>query len=325
MTPVRRGLILLIWAVAVSGAASAQFASSYSLRTLAGGDFAGDGGPATAALLNHLEGVAVDSKGAIYIADTDDHRVRKISPDGAISTVAGIGRAGFSGDGGPATAAQLRTPYGVAADRSGNLYIADLGNARIRRITPDGVISTFAGGGNTPAMQADSLPAASVALNSPRNVATDLAGTLYFSDFGGNRVYQVSAAGNLAVLAGTGLRRPLGRWRPRTARPAFRTGRSSRRSGWQRLHLRHRQRAGPESVPRIDLDPGRWRHPRSKFLRTRHAAHRAGTRFRRQSVHCRCGGQPGAARDSVIALDSRGTARARYRHRRTGQSLRMQR
>src|ERR1017187_5699197 len=86
-------------------------ASLYNLQTLAGGDSARDGGPATAALLIHVEGVAAHSRGNIYVADTDDHRVRKITPAGIISTLAGIGHPGFSGDGGPAAAAQLRTPY----------------------------------------------------------------------------------------------------------------------------------------------------------------------------------------------------------------------
>src|SRR3974377_748462 len=119
-------------ALVLHAAAQAQApASMYSIQTLAGGDYVGDGGPATGAILVHLEGVAADTRGNLYIADSDDHRVRKIAPTGIISTLAGNGHPGFSGDGGPAYAAQLRTPYGVAADRNGNVYIADLGNARI--------------------------------------------------------------------------------------------------------------------------------------------------------------------------------------------------
>ncbi len=178
--------------------------ASYSLQTIAGGDYAGDGGPATGAVLVQLEGVAAGSQGNIYVVDAGDNRVRKIAPNGIISTVAGTGHAGFSGDGGPANAAQLRTPYGIACDRNGNLYIADLGNARIRRVKPDGTIETLAGGGSTPAAQAESGPATGIALSSPRNVAIDTYGTLYFSDFGGNRVYQVSQAGTINLVAGTG-------------------------------------------------------------------------------------------------------------------------
>jgi uncharacterized protein (TIGR03437 family) len=177
---------------------------SYQLQTVAGGDYAGDGGPASLALLLQLEGMATDPWGNLYVSDAADHRVRKITPSGIITTVVGNGHAGFSGDGGPAESAQLRTPYGLAVDRNGNLYVADLGNARIRRITPQGIISTVAGGGVTPAAQADGQPATSVLLTSPRNVATDFYGRVYFSDFGGNRVYQISDTGNLVAVAGTG-------------------------------------------------------------------------------------------------------------------------
>jgi uncharacterized protein (TIGR03437 family) len=177
---------------------------SYQLQTVAGGDYAGDGGPATMALLWQVEGVATDTWGNLYIADAADHRIRKITPSGIITTVAGNGHAGFSGDGGPAEFAQLRAPYGLVVDRGGNLFIADLGNARIRRITPQGIISTVAGGGVTPAAQADGQPATSVALTSPRNVATDFYGRVYFSDFGGNRVYQITDTGKLVLVAGTG-------------------------------------------------------------------------------------------------------------------------
>lgn len=176
--------------------------ASYHLETIAGGDFAGDGGPATHALLVQNEGLAVDSRGNVYIADAGDHRVRRISASGVISTVAGSGRAGFSGDGGPATAAQLRSPYGLAVDRNGNLYIADLGNARIRRVTPAGLISTIAGGG-TAAPSEGAKPTA-VALVAPRNIAIDSYGLLYFADFGGHRVYTLRESGLLGIIAGTG-------------------------------------------------------------------------------------------------------------------------
>ncbi len=178
--------------------------SLYRLQTLAGGDYAGDGGAANSALLVHIEGLAADFRGNIYIADADDNRVRKVTPAGIISTFAGNGRAGFSGDGGPASTAQLRTPYGVAADRNGNIYIADLGNARVRRVSPDGVIQTVAGGGTTPAWQGDGQPATNLALTSPRNVAVDYYGTVYFSDFGGNRVFEISENGLAILIAGAG-------------------------------------------------------------------------------------------------------------------------
>jgi sugar lactone lactonase YvrE len=197
-------LSVLVSVLALPLTAQQALPSGYLLQTLAGGDSVGDGGQATAALLIQSEGVAADTRGNIYISDAGTHRVRKIAANGIISTLAGNGHPGFNGDGGPASSAQLRTPYGLAIDRNGNLYIADLGNARIRRVTPDGVISTFAGGGTLAAAQADGRFATDAALNAPRNVALDFYGVLYFSDFGGHRVYQVSPSGTLNVFAGTG-------------------------------------------------------------------------------------------------------------------------
>jgi len=173
---------------------------------VAGSNFAGDGGPAAQGLLSQPEGIAVDSRGIIYIADADDHRIRKITADGNIYTIGGNGFAGFSGDGGPATAAQLNSPYGLCLDRSGNLYIADLGNARIRKISTDGSITTVAGGGTVAAVEGGIATAAK--LRSPRNVAVDSAGNLYASDFDGGRVYRVSPGGTIVTVAGGGTTYP---------------------------------------------------------------------------------------------------------------------
>jgi glucose/arabinose dehydrogenase len=109
--------------------------------------FSGDGGLATAAQLNQPHGVAVGPDGSLYIADSNTFRIRRVAPDGTITTVAGTGVFGFSGEGGPATAAQLNTPYGVAVGPDGSLYIADSNNFRIRRVAPDGTITTVAGTG----------------------------------------------------------------------------------------------------------------------------------------------------------------------------------
>ena len=117
---------------------------AYAVATLAGSDWVGDHGPATQALLFQAEGLATDPAGNVYIAEAQGHRVRQVSPAGVIRTIAGTGQPGFSGDGGPADAAQLNAPYGLAFDNRGNLYIADLGNARVRRVAPDGTISTVA-------------------------------------------------------------------------------------------------------------------------------------------------------------------------------------
>src|SRR5579864_7287836 len=126
-------------------------AADYTISTAAGSSWVGDNGPALSAILLQAEGLASDFNGNLYIADAADHRVRRVAPDGTITTFAGTGVRGFSGDAGPATASQLNSPYGLATDPRGNLYIADLGNARVRRVTPDGNIATIAGGGSLPA------------------------------------------------------------------------------------------------------------------------------------------------------------------------------
>ena len=182
-----------------------QAVETYTIQTVAGSNSVGDGGPALAALFSQVEGVAVDVAGNVYVADADNHRVRKITPDGTITTVAGIGIAGFSGDGGLAAQASLNQPYGLAVDVLGNLYIADLGNARIRKVTTDGKVQTVAGGGTVAATPGSTHQAVEIQLTAPRNLAVDLDGTLYLSDFGANIVYRVSAAGAVDVLAGTGV------------------------------------------------------------------------------------------------------------------------
>jgi sugar lactone lactonase YvrE len=180
--------------------------ASYVIQTVAGSDDTGNGGQALSAALSQPEGIAVDGAGNVYFADAAVHRVRKIAPDGSIQTVAGTGVAGFAGDGGPATAALLNQPYGLAIDRAGNLYIADLGNARVRKVAIDGNIQTVAGGGTLPASSTgQGGPATSAQLAQPRNVALDAADSLYISDFGANQLYQVTSSGILSLIAGSGV------------------------------------------------------------------------------------------------------------------------
>jgi uncharacterized protein (TIGR03437 family) len=187
-------------------APGASAAGNYTIATIAGSDWVGDAGPATNAILIQPEGVLADGSGNLYIADAGDHRVRRVASNGVIETLAGTGIRGFSGDGGPAAQAQLNAPYGLALDGQGNLYIADLGNARVRRVGPDGTITTIAGGGQLPSGGAnEGSPAAMVALSAPRNLVFDTSGNLYISDFGGQRVYQMAVDGSLTTVAGTGV------------------------------------------------------------------------------------------------------------------------
>lgn len=205
MVNLTRFLFLICLMYVSSSAADQPAAPIYTIQSVAGSNSVGDGGPALQALFSQTEGIAVDGHGNIYVADADANRVRKIAPNGTISTVVGTGVPGFAGDGGLANAAMLNQPYGLALDGAGNLYIADLGNARIRKITTDGKIQTVAGGGSVPqGGTALGGPAVDAQFIAPRNVALDPDGTLYISDFGANIVYRVSPTGNLTLLAGSG-------------------------------------------------------------------------------------------------------------------------
>ena len=171
------------------------------IATVAGGGASlGDNGPATSAQLALPYGIAVDSGGNLYVADWGNNRIRKVS-NGVIATVAGNGTRGFSGDNGLATAAQLANPQGIAVDSAGNLYIADFGNASIRKVS-NGIITTVAGNG-TPGFSGDNGPATSAQLYLPYGVAVDSAGNLYIGDSGNNRIRKVSN-GVIATVAGNG-------------------------------------------------------------------------------------------------------------------------
>ncbi|MEU0162336.1 RICIN domain-containing protein [Streptomyces sp. NPDC006261] len=165
------------------------------ISTVAGtgvGGFKGDDGPAVSAQLNGPYALAVDDADILYITDGNNHRVRKVAADGAISTVAGKGTAGFSGDGGPAMSAQLNLPLGVVVDSAGALYISDYNNHRVRKVSPDGKITTFAGKG-TAGFGGDGGPAAAAQLNNPFGLAVDCVDTLYIADHLNNRVRKVSS------------------------------------------------------------------------------------------------------------------------------------
>jgi trimeric autotransporter adhesin len=159
--------------------------------------FSGDGGPAISAYLNQPYGVAVDSARNLYIADSANNSIRKVS-SGVITTIAGNGTAGFSGDNGPATSAQLNFPEGVAVDSADNLYIADANNNRIRRVSK-GLITTVAGGGTSGL--GDGRPATSAQFRAPKGVAVDSAGNLYIADTGNAHIRKASN-GVITTMAG---------------------------------------------------------------------------------------------------------------------------
>jgi uncharacterized protein (TIGR03437 family) len=182
---------------------SCAFGQTYTINTFAGNGtigYSGDNGPATSAQLNQPWGVAVDAAGNVYIADTVNNRIRKVA-NGVISTVAGNGTLGYSGDDGPATSAQLSWPEGVAVDSAGNLYVADQNNNRIRKVS-NGVITTVAGNG-MPGYSGDNGPATSAQLYGPVGVAVDSAGNLYIADQPNNRIRKVSN-GVITTVAGNG-------------------------------------------------------------------------------------------------------------------------
>ena len=165
----------------------------------------GDGGPATLAWLRHPWGVDVDAQGNVYIAEYGGARVRKVSPNGTITTIAGTGQSGFSGDGGPATSARLYGPAGVAVDAKGNVYIADQQNVRVRKVSPGGKITTFAGTGVN-GFAGEGRPATSAQMSGAFGVAVDDRGNVYIADTGLARILKV-AGGRLTRVAGRDPRR----------------------------------------------------------------------------------------------------------------------
>jgi uncharacterized protein (TIGR03437 family) len=171
-------------------------ASTGIINTVAGNGtrgFSGDGGPATSAQLSTVEGLAVDSSGNIYISDTGNARVRLVNTSGIISTYAGSGTRGYSGDYGPAVNANLTLPAGIALDLKGNLYIADYGDATVREVSPTGIITTAAGINfiGFAIFPGELGPAASATLGLPYSVATDESGNLYIGDLGSSSIRKV--------------------------------------------------------------------------------------------------------------------------------------
>ncbi len=198
-----RAAALAAIALLPAAAAWAQPVDERLMTTVAGGA-SGDGGAAIQARLRDPYGVAVDGSGNLYIADTDNHRIRKVDAGtGNISTVAGDGTGDFGGDGGAATAAQLEEPFDVVVDGSGNLYIADRDNDRIRKVDAStGNISTIAGGGTN--STGTGIPAVQARLRDPYGVAVDGSGNVYIADGGRRRIRKVDTSGTITTVAGTG-------------------------------------------------------------------------------------------------------------------------
>ncbi len=176
----------------------------------------GDGGPATAAKVNSPLGIAYDVLGNFYFTGNESNVIRKVNPAGIISTFAGIGTAGYSGDGGPASAAQFSGPQGISFDKYGNLFIADGDSGVIRKINTSGIISTVAGTGK-PGYSGDNGPATDAQLTTPSDVKVDTAGNIYIADFKTNVVRKVNKSGIITKIAGTGTAGYTGDGGPATA------------------------------------------------------------------------------------------------------------
>jgi sugar lactone lactonase YvrE len=185
---------------------AASVSIAQTISTIAGtgvSGFSGDSGQATGAQLHGPNQLHFDVLGNLYIADAFNYCVRKIDARGVITTVAGSGVSGSSGDGGPATLAQLSYVEGVAVDSRGNIYISDSGNRKIRKVDPNGIITTFAGTGNNSGSTADGVPALSASLVGPYGLTVDRNDNLYIVDF--TRVRKVDGNGIITTVAGTGV------------------------------------------------------------------------------------------------------------------------
>ena len=204
-------------AVAVDSAGNLFIADSMSARirkvtpngtitTVAGTGvegFSGDGGPGTAARLRNPKGLEIGPDGALYISDGLNHRVRRLGLDGTITTIAGNGAAASAGDGGPATAASIRVPRGLDFDAGGNLYVAEGDGHRIRRVSPDGIITTVAGTGAA-GYNGDLIPATSAQLADPHGVVVDGSGRLFVADSDNHRIRMIETDGTISTVSGTG-------------------------------------------------------------------------------------------------------------------------
>lgn len=201
-----RVLMMLAVAGTAAGQATLVLQPGNSLSTLAGTGTDGHSksGDARLTALGSPQAIAYDAAGNLYIADTRNHQISRVDTSGQLTIVGGTGRQGFAGDSGPATAAEWNAPGGIAVDAAGNVFVADTGNARIRRIAAaDGTVTTVAGIG-TPGFGGDGGPATAARLRLPGSLAVDPSGALYISDVGNHRVRKLLADGTLTTIAGNG-------------------------------------------------------------------------------------------------------------------------
>ncbi|WP_438480200.1 hypothetical protein [Oleiharenicola lentus] len=199
---------LLPRVLVMSVLASALSASEWTISTFAGTGvegFSGDGGAATAAQINDPYGVVRGPDGAIWFCEHNGHRIRRVAVDGTITTIAGTGVKGYTGDGGPATQATFNLPHEIRFDRAGNLFVADTGNNAVRRIdVKTGVITTIAGGANR-GYAGDGGPAKAAALKGPHSIQFGSDDSLYICDVGNHAIRVIDPkTGNIHTLAGTG-------------------------------------------------------------------------------------------------------------------------
>ncbi len=218
------------YGLAVDGTGNIYFADNYRqvvrkinpsgiITTVAGttsGVYPGDGGAATAASIAPYD-VAVDGSGNLYIADYSNHRIRKVTPAGIISTIAGTGTSGATGIGGPATAAKLHFPVAVAVDAAGNVFIADRTNHMIKKVAASTGYLTVIAGTNVAGFSGDGGAAYLASLDQPMDIALDAAGNIYVADHVNHRIRKIDVSGNISTFAGTGTPAHSGDGGPATA------------------------------------------------------------------------------------------------------------